>query len=227
MRWKKLLISISIGFIIILFSVGLVIYILDEPIPDGAGGEKAEQLAEKMLTALNKPAWDSLETISWQYPIGDHKYVWNKKNDQVEVYWDDYKVVINTQTGAGVIYENNKLAEYDKKIIDKAFNYFYNDSFWLIAPYKIKDPGTIRKVVQYNRGEALLVQYTSGGSTPGDSYLWILDEDYRPRAWKFWASIIPIGGMEFTWEDWVDMNGAQISTFHDGMIDIKIDVSDN
>ena len=213
-----------VGFLAI--SLIAVFIILDEPIPKGKHGEEAEILADKILEALNKQAWDSLESIGWVYPIGNHSYHWLKSKNDVIVKWDNYRVIINTKDHTGQAWKDGDLIN-DNNLIEKAFKYFNNDSFWLIAPYKIKDPGTIRMLVDYDGREALLVQYTSGGTTPGDSYLWILDDDYKPRAWKLWASIIPIGGMEFTWENWVNVDGAQISTLHKGLMDIEIKIERN
>ncbi len=44
--------------------------------------------------------------------------------------------------------------------------------------------------------DALLVTYTSGGTTPGDSYLWHLDASGKPESYQMWVSILPIGGLE-------------------------------
>jgi len=68
---------------------------------------------------------------------------------------------------------------------------------------KVFDTGTERSLVKYKDKDALLVTYTSGGSTPGDSYLWILDDNYIPISYKMWVKIIPIGGFEATWSDWI------------------------
>ena len=214
-------------FLIIVFSLVVLLVvafvIIDEPLPEGVKGPEAERLADNILAELNKPAWDSLKSISWTFPGLNHHYNWDKVNDEVEVTWDDYKVIFNTDSQSGKAYENGQLLEDDSnELVKDAINYFNNDSFWLIAPYKIKDPGTIRTLVNYEGKDALLVQYTSGGTTPGDSYLWILDENNRPVAWKLWVSIIPIGGMSFSWEEWKDINGAQISTIHDGIMTIEI-----
>jgi hypothetical protein len=71
--------------------------------------------------------------------------------------------------------------------------------------------------------EALMVTYTSGG-TPGDSYVWILDENYVPSAWRMWVSIVPIGGFETSWEDYITFpSGLKIATIHGGLFDLKLE----
>jgi hypothetical protein len=49
----------------------------------------------------------------------------------------------------------------------KGNDYFNNDSFWLIAPFKLRDAGTTRSIVMQDN-QALMITYASG-STPGDS----------------------------------------------------------
>jgi hypothetical protein len=49
--------------------------------------------------------------------------------------------------------------------------------------------------------EALMITYASGGSTP-EIPMWFVDQNYMPKAWRMWVSIIPVGGLETTWEDW-------------------------
>lgn len=205
----------------ILFLVGIVAFLfLDEPLPEGKEGPRAELLADKMLAAIGHEQYKSIGAISWSYPRG-HDYIWDKKNHLAKVTWEDFEVLLNLKTETGIVFKNKEEIK-NKEAIQTALNYFYNDSFWLIAPNKVRDPGTIRKLVNHEGKEALLVQYTSGGVTPGDSYLWILDNSSLPKAWKFWVQIVPVGGIEFTWENWQEHNGAQISTLHKGLLDIEI-----
>ena len=109
----------------------------------------------------------------------------------------------------------------------KIISYFNNDSFWLVAPYKVFDKGTQRRLVTLeNNKKALLVTYTSGGSTPGDSYLWLLNDSGKPKSFKIWTSILPIDGLEATWTDWTTTeSGAQLPSFHKLLI-IGLEITD-
>ena len=60
-----------------------------------------------------------------------------------------------------------------------------------------------------------MVSYDSGGVTPGDSYLWILDDTGLPTAYKMWVKIIPIGGINASWDNWmITESGAYLPTSH-------------
>ena len=77
---------------------------------------------------------------------------------------------------------------------------------------KLRDDGVELSSVEPKQ---LLVTYRQGGNTPGDQYLWTLGPDGLPLSWQMWVSIIPIGGVEVTWENWVQLkSGAWISTLH-------------
>ena len=102
------------------------------------------------------------------------------------------------------------------KAAKTAYAMFCNDGFWLTAPFKLTDPGARRTLVTLPDGrKGLKVTYDSGGVTPGDSFVWILDEKGIPSTFKMWVSILPIGGIEASWEQWVELpTGAKLSTFH-------------
>lgn len=204
------------GLVAVLLVAWLVV---NEPLPQGEAGPAADSLALRMLRAVGADGLDGIKTISWQYTKSKHQYQWDYQANMVQVVWEGYWVAFSPDTfdGEARLGERRLDGEEAEQAIQQAWSYFANDSFWLMAPFKVFDPGTERRVVQTERGEALLVTYTSGGVTPGDSYLWILDETGRPVAWKLWVSIIPIGGVEFSWEGWQQHLGVWWATEHNGL----------
>jgi hypothetical protein len=213
-----------IGILIVLGFLSFLI--ADESIPRGERGPEAEALAEKMMKAVGAEAWKKIPYVAWSFR-GEHHYVWDKKNHIAQVEWDDYTAVIDLNKISGKAEKGGKLLEGEEasKTIRKAWSYWCNDSFWLNAPVKAMDPGTIRKIVrEEDEMPKLLVQYETGGVTPGDAYLWILDENYLPQAYKMWVSIIPVGGVKATWADWQDFQGAKIATSHKlGPLEIPVE----
>ncbi|MEM6361429.1 MAG: hypothetical protein AAF731_15150 [Bacteroidota bacterium] len=200
-------------------------FVIDEKLPDGQSGTDAEALADKILTAVNIQGWDSITAIKWTFHDA-HYFLWDKKRNLVEVRWDQYKVHLNTRSGKGKAWDaGNKVIneEIKTELLQKAWSYFANDSFWFSAPFKIRDPGTERRIVKLKKSNGLLVTYTSGGVTPGDSYLWLFNEQGLPESWKMWVSVLPVGGLQFTWQDWQEYDfGVKISTTHIGIIDVII-----
>jgi hypothetical protein len=209
----------------LLVIVGLLVvgyFILDKPVPQGVEGQAAEALADKLLGAVNAQAWDSLGYLSWESVRSDREYLWDKSHNRVEVKWKQHRCLVRPDAGDGVAFTDGKAVSGPEAqdLIKDAIHWFWNDSFWMTGYFKVRDPGTTRKVVALPEGgEGLLVQYSSGGTTPGDAYLWKLDAQGRPTGWQMWTHVLPIGGLSFTWEGWQTLKGgAQISTVHSGSI---------
>ncbi len=222
-RILKIVGFIFLGVILILFAL---ILINDEEIPSGMQGLEAENLTDKMLESLNKNAFDSLTYLEWDFP-GGHHYEWFKERDSVVVSWGENQVILNTKSLKGQAFTGEKELSGENKetLINTAWSYFANDSFWLVAPFKVKDPGTVREIVETEDGPALKVTYTSGGVTPGDTYLWFFDEDYKPVKWKMWVSIIPVGGVEITWDEWNEYQEVWISSKHEGPLSFQMELT--
>ena len=222
MNIKKAL-KITAGVVIFLtlpslLFLGALYLKYNEDLPTGIQGEQADALAHKMLNALDSEAFEATNYIEWTFKKRHH-YKWKKSDSTCHVYWKKFKVDLNLNdySKSKVYVHSFKVdGEQAEELTQTAINYFNNDSFWLIAPYKVFDKGTERRLVTLENGEdALLITYTSGGSTPGDSYLWILDNTGKPKSFKMWTSIIPIQGIEASWEDWITTeSGAQLPTFH-------------
>ena len=208
--------------VILLLAIGLFIFVkvASEDLPKGQSGNEADDIAEQVMAGLNKSAFDQIPYLQWEFFRPGQKYLWDKKNNKAIIEWGDNKVIMNLNTQEAKSYVSGveqSGAEHDK-LKTKAWSNWCNDSFWMIAPYKLFDPGTTRELVPITDGTignlGLKVTYTTGGVTPGDSYLWYLDENLRPYKYKMWTSILPLKGLESGWTGWEEHGGALLSTTH-------------
>ncbi len=208
--------------ILILFAVtSIAIYsIYNKPLPTGKSGPEADALAQKMLKSINAEAFKNTRYLEWTFRNGRHTYKWDKTLGKVKVSWDDISVnlILKNPKESNVFNKDVKVKDEKRrnKAIAKAIKLFNNDSFWLVAPFKVFDKGVERSLVKLDDGsEALLVTYTTGGTTPGDSYLWKLQPNGFPINFKMWVQIIPIGGLEASWDDWqITQSGAFLPKTH-------------
>ena len=225
MKFLKWVIGIILVFIIALF---ILVKIASEDRPESNPTPEADVVANRMLETIGKPQWDSLHLLRWTF-MGEHHYVWNKKQNIAEIKWDSHRVILdlNTLEAKAWTNEESQSGEVLAALKQTAWEYWCNDSFWMFAPFKVFDPGTSRTLInEVEHGtQGLLVTYDSGGVTPGDAYLWHLDDDFRPVGYKMWVKIIPVGGLYIAWSDWVTLNeGIQLAQIRKGsMLTLKMD----
>jgi len=216
----KIILKIAGGLIVLgLIAFGILYAVYNEPLPDGKQGPDADALAQKMLKAINNDTYKSTKYLEWSLLDGAHKYKWDKENGKVRVEWDNYLVKLNLNSPSkSEVFENGieVIGDTKENLTVTATDYFNNDSFWLVAPFKILDKGTKRSIITLeDESEGLLVSYTSGGTTPGDTYLWKLLPNGFPESYQMWVKISPIGGLEATWDDWKIMeNGLALPASH-------------
>ena len=202
-----------------------IFYLFSEPLPsieiDQKKQARAEALIDTMWTALNAPAWFAAEGAEWTFR-NDRHYVWHKHLGRVKVDLSEtLTVYLDISTSRGRAFERGQALDRTAGTahVARAIKAFNNDSFWLAAPFKARDPGTQRSLVTDESGEGVLVYYTSGGSTPGDRYLWRFSTNHHPKLWQLWVHIIPVKGVRFTWEDWRrTTSGALISHLHQSKV---------
>lgn len=194
--------------------------LLSKPRPNGETGPRADALAHSIETAVNKEAWARTGAVRWYFG-GRNRHLWDRTRMFDRVAWGgDKLVLLNISTKNGLAFVKNGAeqvsGEAEKKLLAKAYAHWINDSFWLNPLVKLFDDGVERKLVTQPDGKsALLITYGGGGLTPGDAYLWLLDESNRPLAWRMWVSILPIKGIESSWAGWTALpTGAWVATEH-------------
>lgn len=231
MKYFKIVLKSLLLFILVLgLSLAGLYFSYNTALPQGKQGIEADRLAKKMLDAMNYDAYKELNYIAWTFSSRGkgRSYKWYKNQGRCEVLWDSISVNLNIKAlKKSLVKVNDSIytGEMKDDFIRAAEAKFNNDSFWLVAPYKLFDPGVERRLVKQDNGEnALLITYKSGGTTPGDSYLWLLDDNYQPKAFQMWVSILPIGGLEASWEQWEKTaKGAFFPRLHQlSVLDLEI-----
>lgn len=223
---KRWLIRGVVLFVVLILLLLLAGWLISEPRPVGRPGPEADALARRVEAAVNAEAWREKTGAVW-WNFGDrYVHLWDRNRGYARVRWDDVEVLLDIPSKTGVAKRSGREVTGTEKqaLLDRAYERWVNDSFWLNPLVKLFDEGTKRAIVELEDGsEGLLITYSSGGVTPGDAYLWILGPDDLPAAWKMWVDIIPIGGLEVTWERWKNLStGAKVATLHRGVLTLEL-----
>lgn len=224
MIWAKRLLKLLAVIIVLLVLALAGLWIkLRAPRPEGGqSGEVADALAKQLEASIDPQAWARTGAITWTHAMRN-THLWDRKRGFDRVSFKDGTTVwIDLATQQGVVEKNGQPQEGAAKAqgLKDAYRWWVNDSFWLNPLVKTFDPGVTRKKVELKDDPdgktGLLLQYSSGGVTPGDSYLWYAPESGPPRAWRMWVSVLPVGGLRVSWEDWTKLEtGVQVATTHD------------
>ena len=204
---RKVLYIIGITLLLVITGCAIV----HRPLPSPT--EPGNQLATKIEESINKKAWEQTGIVTWNFAGARH--IWDKKREFHSYTRGNNTVLHSLKGNGGVLVQRGKKQKESKKWIQKAYNAWINDSFWLNPLVKFRDEGVELKTMTYDEEQVLLVHFTSGGNTPGDTYMWFVDEQFRPKMWRMWVSVVPIGGTSISWEGWTQLStGAWVSTQH-------------
>ena len=200
--------------------------------PAGEAGAAAEGLADRIEAAVNLPAWRRTQALRWTF-VGVNRHLWDRRRGLARVEKGQRKVLL-VLSGAGATgraWEGERELGGEELSAARAWAWsaWCNDSFWLNPLAKMRDPGTERLACGTSPEglEQLLVSYASGGVTPGDRYLWQVDGEGLPANWKMWVSILPVGGVDATWEGWLTLGtGAKVAREHRLLGGLRLELSE-
>ncbi len=170
-----------------------------------------------MRTAVRADAWAATGAVRWRF-AGTNDHLWDRARSYARVRWDDHRVLLDLTTRRGRAWTDGAEVHGEDADgrVDEAHAKWVNDAFWLNPVVKVNDAGVTRARVVEDGVEGLRVTYSSGGRTPGDTYLWWVGPDATPTRWQMWTSNIPIDGAKATWEGWIELaTGARVSTVHE------------
>ena len=218
--------ALLVIILLLAIAFGVLYYKYDQPIPQGTT-DGADAFACQILNAINEPAYLEARYVEWDFRNASYKL--DKRKNMAICEWSNYYVELHFSTPKiNKAFKNGRTLTGNERqdAIEKATKRFNNDSFWVLAPFKLFDEDTSRRLVNLEDGNnGLLVKYASGGSTPGDSYLWKVDENHVPSSYQMWVSIIPIGGLEAEWADWTTTKSGTMVSEYRSILGIELPLS--
>ena len=143
---------------------------------------KAKQLAQELMEAQGgQQAWDATRYLRWNF-FGNRRLYWDKYTGDVRVEFlkDSSIVCINLNTRQGKAWDKGaEVTQPDTlaKRLTQGYNSWINDSYWLVMPYKLQDPGVNLKYIgetEKNRHQ-LEMTFDGVGNTPQNKYIIHLD----------------------------------------------------
>lgn len=193
-------------------------FVVNEPRPSrGRTGAEAEQLTQALERTARVDAWARTGAVAFEW-VGRHRYLWDRTRHLIRVRWSDIEVQLPLDGGRAIIRRGGRdVGDHQERVAlrDEALAFFFNDSFWLNPFEKLRDAAATRSAIRRHGHEALLVEYASGGATPGDAYVFMPAERGKPVRWAMFVQVLPIGGVENTWESWVTLStGARVARRH-------------
>ena len=168
----------------------------------------ADALAEAVMKASGAEAWPKVTRVKFTFVAGkaSRAHDWDVKNHT------------DTVTGNGKTMTVKLNGPKDTDEAKRAFGAWTNDSYWLMAPMKVMDPGVVRtlqpdETIDGKPYHVLHLNFKNVGMTPTDQYnLYVDPETNLVRHWDY----IPAKGEQrrFSWDEYQDFNGLKLATEH-------------
>jgi hypothetical protein len=174
--------------------------------------------AVELWKACGGDNWSKVKEIDFNFVVeADGKQVakvqhkWNVAAGTDSVKWKDKEGKEHDATANLA----NPAKDGDEKT---AYARWVNDSYWLLAPLKIRDKGVKveaggPKDMGGTSMETINLSFDSVGLTPTDRYVFYIDPQTKlPKAWDY----IPEDGkgMQATWEKFQNFGGLMLATEH-------------
>ena len=159
--------------------------------------QKAIDLADEVMRAQGgKKAWDEVRYISWSF-FGRRNLLWDKHkgNVRIESPGDSMVYLVNIFDKTGKAFRDGQEISDPEELnplLQRGYEIWVNDSYWLCMPFKLKDTGVtlnyLREGTTQSGIDADVIQLTfqNVGVTPQNKYeIWVDKSDKLIKQWAF------------------------------------------
>ncbi|HVE65268.1 MAG TPA: hypothetical protein VNC59_01710 [Thermoanaerobaculia bacterium] len=195
--------------------------------------ERADRIARELLASLGgEAAWDKARQLRFDFAVeregkraAEFRHLWDRYTGDYRLHGTDksgapYAVYFNVNTREGTALVNGRQVEGDEKtkLLETAYGRFINDTYWLLAPWKVFDPGVVREYAGEKTGpegvlcDVLRLSFEGVGLTPKDLYwLWVTREGRRMVQWEYVLGGAQEAPSVALWKDWRTFSGVSLS----------------
>lgn len=196
------------------------------PAYETTGGDStAIRIAHEVMEAMGgQSTWDQVETISWTF-FGRRKHRWNKQTGDItiETIADSSTITmtlgdstsIQAEIGDSMITDPLALQDYYRR----GTSIWINDSYWLVMPYKLLDPGVMltyegdTTLADGKSADLLRLEFDKVGDTPDNAYVVTVPRETKlVSQWDFYRSAQDTtANFSTPWKDYKKYGGILLS----------------
>ncbi|ARA93949.1 hypothetical protein AWN76_012825 [Rhodothermaceae bacterium RA] len=178
---------------------------------------RADSIALKVYEAHGGPeAWASVPYLRFDFAVGQGgqrqriaSHLWDRHSGAYRVEWtrgadSTYVALFNVNHHRdGQVYLNGEPvpATQNAELLEQAYRRYINDTYWMLMPVKLFDPGVQRTYVPDSSDadtDVIRLSFEQVGLTPGDQY-WVYVDRATGRV-KEWAFVLQSGNRgRFAW----------------------------
>ncbi|HEY5610731.1 MAG TPA: hypothetical protein VIL97_05975 [Thermoanaerobaculia bacterium] len=154
--------------------------------------ESPEAIAARAFEVMAGPAWEKARHIAFTFNVERDGKIVASYPQRLDRYTGDYQVSGKDREGRDYVVNVNantregraKLAGAEvaepKELLETGYRRFINDTYWLLMPLKLRDPGVTLESAGTrddpcgNAWDVVKLTFDSVGLTPGDQYwVWV------------------------------------------------------
>ena len=197
--------------------------------PAAAGPDpKAQAVAERALQALGgAEAWNAVRYLRFDFAVevdGQVKvtraHTWDKWTGRYRLQGKNkegqaFLVLMNLNTKQGSAWLDGKPVEGEalQKQLENGYAAWVNDTYWLLMPYKLRDPGVSLSLAGQEAGcDKLLLTFDGVGLTPKDKYwVWVNQKSGLVDRWDYVLKGEAGPPTSFEWRGWRPYGKVQLA----------------
>jgi elongation factor P hydroxylase len=195
---------------------------------------KADAIGREMIAAMGgEEAWEKARQFRFDFVVMregkqavSRSHAWDRYTGDYRVAGTDrngvpFTVYFNVNTREGKAFSGGKPAEGEAEaaLLKSAYGMFINDTYWLLAPWKIFDPGVHltydgeKPCPDGGACDVLKLSFENVGLTPRDLYwLYVTRDGHQMVQWQYVLNGSNDPPTVVPWKDWHPYGGIMLAT---------------